>query len=225
MRKQLQCGHKYDRVTPPCPPAGAMIRRKKSVLFNVSPCTRLKLPASSFAIFSKASRILSKGPFRRAYFNLEDSFVLLPVSVFERAVSKSHHFGVAVCLRTTFFLFQKFFRHPLETFTLSLSREKYSTFLEKLVFKGVSSVRPLSYRSRPSKSFQHCAFFCTSTKASFDFFSSNSLNSSKIVSQYFFRSLYSAIYSCLHQASQNFLSFAQQLHLLQQFLTAPFQLH
>ena len=33
--KLLQCGHKYDIVTPPCPPAGAMMRRKWSVLLNI----------------------------------------------------------------------------------------------------------------------------------------------------------------------------------------------
>ena len=32
--KQLQCGHAYDKVTPPCP-AGAIIRLRKSVHFSV----------------------------------------------------------------------------------------------------------------------------------------------------------------------------------------------
>ena len=80
--KLLQCGHRFDRVTPPCPPAGAMIRRRKSVLFSKTPCTMFNLPASSFATCSKASRFFFKGPFRRAYFNLEGSFVFLPISVF-----------------------------------------------------------------------------------------------------------------------------------------------
>ena len=34
--------------------------RRESVLFNIIPCTMLKLTASSFATFPKASRILSK---------------------------------------------------------------------------------------------------------------------------------------------------------------------
>ena len=58
--KLLQLGHRYDIVTPPCPPAGAMMRRSKSVLFNIIHCTMLNLPASSSTTFAKASRILSK---------------------------------------------------------------------------------------------------------------------------------------------------------------------
>ena len=56
--KLLQGEHRYDRVTPPCPPAGAVIRRKKTVLFNIVPCTMLKvfLPTSVF------KRILSTSP-------------------------------------------------------------------------------------------------------------------------------------------------------------------
>ncbi len=62
-----------------------------------------------FCNFFKSFAYSFEGAFRRAYFNLEDSFVFLPVSVFWRIVSKPHHFGSAVCVRPTFYLFQKFF--------------------------------------------------------------------------------------------------------------------
>ena len=35
--KLLQCGQKYDKVTPPTPPTGAMILFKRSVLFSHFP--------------------------------------------------------------------------------------------------------------------------------------------------------------------------------------------
>ena len=56
----MQCGHKCDRVTPSCPHAGAMIGRRKSVLFIIILGTMLKLPASSFATFPNSLRILLK---------------------------------------------------------------------------------------------------------------------------------------------------------------------
>ena len=84
-----------DSMTPPCPPTGTMIRRKKSVLFNIIPSTTFKLLGSSFATFSKASRNLSKAH---------------SVAV---TISTSHHFRGAVCVRTTFYLFQKFFGRRL----------------------------------------------------------------------------------------------------------------
>ena len=84
-----------------------------------------------------------ESPFRRTYFNLEDAFVFLPISVCLSLISTSHHFGGAVCVRTTFYLFQKFFgtiglvslpaslsRHAPECFSLSLLQERItSTFL------------------------------------------------------------------------------------------------
>ena len=56
----LQCGHKYDIVTPPGPPVGGMMRRKQFVLLNIPSCTVLSFLASSFATFSKASCSLPK---------------------------------------------------------------------------------------------------------------------------------------------------------------------
>ena len=58
--KLLQCGHKQDIVAPPCPPTGAMMRRKLSVLLIMLSCTMLIFLASSCATCSKASLILSK---------------------------------------------------------------------------------------------------------------------------------------------------------------------
>ena len=68
-----------------------------------------------------------------------------------------------------------------------------------------------------------CFFFCTSNKASFEFFSSNSLSSSKIVSEYF-SVAHSVILSFLPQRQSELLVFPSKLHFLHQFLTAPFQL-
>ena len=84
-RKLLQCGHTYDRVTPFCPPAGTMMHRRKSVLFDTIPCSTFKLPVSSFATFFKSLAYSFEGPSRRAYFNLENSFVFLQISVFLNA--------------------------------------------------------------------------------------------------------------------------------------------
>ena len=66
-----------------------------------------------FCHFFKGLAYTFDGPSRRAYFNFEDSFVSLPVfSVFQRIISVFHHFGGAVCVRTTFYLFQKLFGRP-----------------------------------------------------------------------------------------------------------------
>ena len=61
---------KYNIVTPPCLlSVGAMMRRRYSVLLIMISWTVLSVLASSFATFSKASFILSKGPFRDTHFS------------------------------------------------------------------------------------------------------------------------------------------------------------
>ena len=66
-------------------------------------------------------------------------------------------------------------------------------------------------------------FFCSSNKAFFDFFSSNSLN-------FFRRSFHNTLQSLLqsdlvfHHAIENFLSLAELFHFLHQVMTGPFQL-
>ena len=58
-RNLLQVSGRFDKVTPPCPPTGAMILLKKSVLFLNFSCKMPKRPISSFATFCQASRIFS----------------------------------------------------------------------------------------------------------------------------------------------------------------------
>ena len=48
----------YDKVSPPLPPTGAMIRLRKSVLFLKISRTVPNRPASSFTTFSSASRVV-----------------------------------------------------------------------------------------------------------------------------------------------------------------------
>ena len=121
--KLLQFGHRHDRVTPPGPPAGAMIRRKKSVLFNIIPCTMLNFPATSFATISEASCILSKAHsvgippnLRLLTQNISISshyFLLVPDILWKDTL-------VAIGL-VSLPAFPS--RHPSETFSLSLFQE------------------------------------------------------------------------------------------------------
>ena len=104
-----------------------------------------------------------EGPFRHAYFNLEDSFVFLPTSVFSRVVSKSHHSGSADCIRTTFHLIQKFFGRrlflPLALYPFLLF---FLRFLKKLFrfrsFKKYSHI-PCMYWSFPQHFPQSATMF------------------------------------------------------------------
>ena len=107
----LQFGRRYDIVTPSGSPAGAMIRRKKSVLFNIIPCAMPNLTASSFATFSHASRILSKAhsvaltsPLKMLFF--------LPITTFQREQSIFHS-GRTISVRTTLYLFWVLFGRRL----------------------------------------------------------------------------------------------------------------
>ena len=74
-----------------------MIRRRKSVLFNIIPCSMFNLPASSLATFSKASRILSKA-------HPVALISTLKMLLYSTQSPPFHHFGCAVCVRTTFHL-------------------------------------------------------------------------------------------------------------------------
>ena len=74
---QLQCGRKYDSVTPPCPPAGAMIRLRIALAADIIRChllTNLLKPI--------------KGPF---------AFLLktFSISKLHCAVRTAHFLGIA----------------------------------------------------------------------------------------------------------------------------------
>ena len=59
-KNSCNCGQTNDKVTLPIPPTGAMIRLRKSVLFLKISSAIPKRPASSFTIFSYASRIVAR---------------------------------------------------------------------------------------------------------------------------------------------------------------------
>ena len=126
--KLLQCGHRYDRVTPPCPPAGVMIRRKKSLLFSTFPCIVFKLLASFLSLFQMRS-VFFRRPIPSRLLTLRKLFCTpsnLRLFFFLSIESTSHHFGSAVCVRTAFYLFQKLLDIP----SLSLLQERNTpTFL------------------------------------------------------------------------------------------------
>ena len=116
-------------MTPPCPPTGAMMRRKKSVLLGMISCTLLTFSGSSCAPFSKASFILSKA-------HSEAFIIFLKLSLYSsqfpffRGEAFLHFWFVAIRVMAAFHLLQLFsgwrFLLPLTScscypFSLSLS--------------------------------------------------------------------------------------------------------
>ena len=83
------------------------------MLFSFIPCTMFNLPPH-FCHFFQGLSYSFESPFRRAYFNLEGSFVFLPISVIQRIVSESHQFGGCKSVSALpFHVFQKFFGRRL----------------------------------------------------------------------------------------------------------------
>ena len=102
-------GHKYDIVTPPCPPAGAMMRRELSVLLIMISWTVPSFLASFFATFSKAFLFSVKSPFHDFHFLSESFFIFFTVSTFRRDKALLHHSVRAVSvIAACLILFQVF---------------------------------------------------------------------------------------------------------------------
>ena len=163
--------HFHSVSEAPCPPAGAMIRRRKSVLFKTIHCRTLNLLASSFATLSHASRTPSKDHSVPLISTLKMLLYSSQSQPQKRKISEVHHFGGAVCVRTTLYLFLKFFgrrlslplgsvflppllsRHPSQTSSLS-------------IFRSTSTPNILCINwSFPSilQSLPRCAFFSTTS--------------------------------------------------------------
>ena len=134
--------HFHSVSEAPCPPAGAMIRRRKSVLFKTIHCRTLNLLASSFATLSHASRNSFERPFHSTDFNLEDAFVFLPISALKtQNIRSSSFWGCRLCPDNTLpvpdilwqetlvaigivFLPPLLSRHPSQTSSLSIFRSR-----------------------------------------------------------------------------------------------------
>ena len=86
-------------MTPPCPPAGAMMRRKQSVLLNISFCA---------APPSRRLPVFYQSPFHGFCLDSDDTFVFFPVSCFQRKEILFHHPGSAMSVFTALHLFEVF---------------------------------------------------------------------------------------------------------------------
>ena len=99
--KLLQCGQTYNKMTPPSPSTGAMIRRKKSVLFSEFPaqCPNVQfhpLPPSRKLreFFRWSTQTLSFLPV--------SLIKVLPTTILHCKVAATHHLGTTVCINTSF---------------------------------------------------------------------------------------------------------------------------
>ena len=103
--KQLPCGQTYDKVTPHNPSTYAMIRLKKSLIFSEDSCAMLRRPISSVATCSYASRILSK-VHSQSFFPFCIFHEALPIAMLHCAVRTARCLATAICITTSFDLFQ-----------------------------------------------------------------------------------------------------------------------
>ena len=104
----MQFGHRYDIATPPCPPTGAIMRRRQSVLLNMISWTMLIFSASSFATKSKASFILSKAHSEAVIFLVTVSLYSSHVPYLKSGEAFLHERFVAICVVAAFHLLQVF---------------------------------------------------------------------------------------------------------------------
>ena len=133
-RKLWQCGHRYDRVTHPCPPAGAnapQVICAPSCLFR----HLLEGLLYSFSV-----------PIRGLCLDFENAFIFFPVASFHREEDLFNHPGrqethVAIGLVSL----PAFLSRPLETALLSTSHTP--TFL---VCSGRSPAFSMSFHDAPS---------------------------------------------------------------------------
>ena len=118
-------------MTPPCPPTGAMMRRKLSVLLITIFCTMLNFPASSCATCSNASSC------RGFHFFPESVFIFFPVSTVQGGEAFLHYSVRAIRVMAAFHGWR--FQLPMTLYSRllfffsQLSKPLYSvSFLEKV---------------------------------------------------------------------------------------------
>ena len=94
-------------MTPPCPPTGAMMRRKKSVS-NRDFFHNAHLPCFILCHLLEGFLSSVKGPFRGFHFSSEGFFFFLifPVSTFQGGEAFLHHSFRAICIMAAFHLLQ-----------------------------------------------------------------------------------------------------------------------
>ena len=102
--QRLQCGQTYDKVTPPIPSIGAMIRRKKSVLFLWISCTMPQRVIHCHLLISIPNSF--KGPFTEISFLPAFLLETFSIAMLQCDVGPAHRRGTAICIRTSFDLFQ-----------------------------------------------------------------------------------------------------------------------